>query len=246
MANDDLGGEDAVPILFTKNDDGIPDLCVLVSDALPDADRDRVGSCVKRTSGAGVAMNFEFARVHDDFPLSLVFLASLKHHFCLAWRTGGRILYFNKRSVEPTTCSCWKLHSSSTSPRLPRLRLSRAAKSSRPARKSRRTRRLSGAFHSPIARLNTSRIVCRQRKHRGPTLSALIECLHCMPRVWLKVRTVNLLRHRDTRRASRLKRAERLAQAWNLTMEGVPKPAQERVEPETQGAPKVAPRMGNG
>jgi hypothetical protein len=64
----------------------------------------------------------------------------------------GRILYFNKRSVEPAVLSCSKAHSRISSVMLPSLRLSRAANSSSSVRRACRTRRLICAFHSPIPR----------------------------------------------------------------------------------------------
>jgi len=53
-------------------------------------------------------------------------------------------------------------------------------------------------------------------------------------------------RRANTPIATRLETDGRQTRRCYLAMEGVRKPAQEGVEPETQGAPEVAPGMGNG
>jgi hypothetical protein len=70
----------------------------------------------------------------------------------------GRIAYFSKRSIDPATLSCWKLHSKSTAPMFPTDRFSPAANCSSSSLRSLRIRKLTCAFHSPIVRFNTLRL----------------------------------------------------------------------------------------
>ncbi len=94
-----------------------------------------------------------------------------------------RTRYFSKRSVDPTTWSCSKLHSKRTSPRFPSVRLSRAAASSSPLRSCCRTLKLSGAFHSPITLLSTSCNESKQSKQCILCVLAVCVFAACLRRI---------------------------------------------------------------